>query len=116
MAFLQVMQDGIYDGSFNMGKDRSLFTECIREQSPNPILRIYRFETDTITIGYGLWRSEAFQCDPASIRRPSGGGGVYHGKDLIYTLIVPYRDHNRLSHVKESYREIHCVIRKVPKR
>ena len=58
-------------------------------QRVRPLLRVYSWEKPSVSFGY-------FQKFPAHladryeiVRRPTGGGVVYHGDDTTYTVVVP---------------------------
>jgi lipoyl(octanoyl) transferase len=73
--------------AYNMALDETLWrTATARGQA---LLRIYSWNERAITFGY-------FQKFPAEladryrcIRRPTGGGVVYHDADTTYTVVVP---------------------------
>jgi lipoate-protein ligase A len=61
----------------------------------SPTLRIYRWSTPAVTIGYnqaltqgvdvGFCRAQGIDI----VRRPTGGRAVYHNQELTYSVIVP---------------------------
>jgi len=111
VVYLRYINDGIYNAAFNMAVDRYLFSESIKANDPNPILRIYRFENPSVTVGCGKNNVLPDYLAKTKIaQRPTGGGVVCHGEDLIYSVIVPFRLFDKLSHVLESYGEIHSVL------
>lgn len=82
-----------------------------------PLLRLYSWSCASVTIG----RSQDFPAELgerfAVLRRPTGGGVVFHDADVTYTLIFPaahpFLRLNRL----ESYRVIHeALLTKLPNR
>jgi lipoate-protein ligase A len=73
--------------AFNMALDEALLRTSGKRGCP--LLRFYSWEKPAITFGY-------FQKFPANlaegyeaVRRPTGGGVVYHLKDTTYTVVVP---------------------------
>jgi lipoate-protein ligase A len=94
--------------AFNMALDDALLrTAAARGR---PLLRVYSWEKPSITFGY-------FQKFPAKIadgrdvvRRPTGGGIVYHGDDTTYTVIVPPRHKIFAMATMEAYRLLHKAI------
>ena len=73
--------------AFNMALDETLLRSAGKRG--RPLVRVYSWEKPAITFGY-------FQKFPANladghevVRRPTGGGVVYHLKDTTYTVIVP---------------------------
>ena len=92
--------------------DELLLRNSIRLGENNPILRFYRFDVPTVTVGYGMWRKQFYSTDCLLplVRRPTGGGVVQHGRDLIYALVVPLRLLKPLGRVCESYRLLHLAL------
>jgi lipoyl(octanoyl) transferase len=79
-------------------------------QRGRPLLRVYSWEKPSVSIGY-------FQKFPAHlagrydvVRRPTGGGVVYHGDgvDTTYTVVVP-PDHRLYT---MSTTDAYCAIHK----
>lgn len=76
------------------------------------LLRIYGWDSPSISIGYTQhYSSVSSESGKYSIvRRPTGGGIVYHDRDLTYTVIVPAGHAvERLDRV-ESYHVFHRAV------
>ena len=112
MAHLNLILDQAADGVTNMSVDEALLEESVQTKNENPVLRFYRFSVPTITVGYGMWRSNNFSLDFSIpvVRRISGGGVVKHSDDLIYALIIPVSLLKPFGKVRESYRVIHAAL------
>jgi lipoate-protein ligase A len=72
---------------FNMALDEALLQTASKRG--RPLLRAYSWEKPSVSFGY-------FQKFPAHladgyemVRRPTGGGVVYHVDDTTYTVVVP---------------------------
>ncbi len=101
--------DGLRDGESHMAIDRAILQKNVEKGKGNPVLRFYRFDRPTLTVGYGM--SSAFSpTNSEAIRRPTGGGAVWHGRDLIYSLVLPLDLVKKYGRAKESYRLIHQVL------
>jgi lipoate-protein ligase A len=75
-----------------------------------PLLRIYAWSEPSISIGY-------FQKFPAElaqryrvVRRPTGGGLVYHTADTTYTVIAPPRHALATMSTSAAYCAIHKAV------
>jgi lipoate-protein ligase A len=73
--------------AWNMALDEALLHTAA--QRGRPLLRVYAWEKPSVSFGY-------FQRFPAplanaydAVRRPTGGGVVYHVDDTTYTVVVP---------------------------
>ncbi|MDD4099192.1 MAG: biotin/lipoate A/B protein ligase family protein, partial [Lentisphaeria bacterium] len=78
--------DGRHDPAFNMAAD-----EALLETGPargRPLLRFYAWDRLAVSIGYVQRRSAAPE-GFAVVRRPTGGGVVYHDHDFTYTVVFP---------------------------
>src|SRR5438876_9547937 len=91
---------------FNMALDEALLRAAVERR--RPLLRVYSWEQPAVSIGY-------FQKFPAHlagkidiVRRPTGGGLVYHGEDTTYTVVVP--PSHRLYGVATA--DAYCAIHK----
>jgi len=81
--------------------------------SATPIFRIYRWAPGTLSLGYfqnyqDRMTHEASLAAPL-VRRPSGGGGILHDRELTYSLTVPQL-HPWTKKRIEFYSEIHCSL------
>ncbi len=79
--------DGARAAAENMAVDEALLRTALRR--PAAVLRFYRWAEPAVTIGY----MQAFGAAPESgyrvIRRPTGGGVVFHDRDLTYSIACP---------------------------
>jgi lipoate-protein ligase A len=95
------------DGPANMAIDEWLWFH-----SAKPVLRIYQWQSDWLSIGY-FSKSSEVPDGQKFVRRPTGGGVVEHGRDWAYTLIVP-RGHDLAERPgAESYSVIHQALAQV---
>ena len=92
----------------NMAIDESLLPDMAALQKP--LLRIYDWDRPAVSIGYVQKFTAAPQSGYTIVRRPTGGGVVFHDVDLTYTAIVPsghwIEKQNRL----ESYHIFHRIV------
>lgn len=77
---------GFSDPYMNMAIDEALVQ--LLDPGGLPILRFYDWSRPAISIGYSQ-RIE--RRDAPIMRRPTGGGIVYHGDDVTYSVILPER-------------------------
>jgi len=75
-----------------------------------PVLRIYSWSEPAVTFGY-------FQKFPAHlasqytvIRRPTGGGIVYHTADTTYTVVVPPGHALHTATAQDAYNLLHRAV------
>jgi lipoate-protein ligase A len=84
LSELHVWNDPVArDGPTNMAVD-----EWLWRSAEKPILRLYCWTAEWISIGY-FSKSSAVPVGRNFVRRPTGGGMVDHGGDWTYTLVVP---------------------------
>ncbi len=94
------------EGKANLSTDALL----LDQKAPFPILRFYSWASPCISYGY-------FQSPPPESnrlpahRRVTGGGTVFHDRDLVYSLIYPRGGVLPWS-LKQSYLEIHHLLQK----
>src|SRR5262245_1861549 len=73
----------------NMAVDELLLENVGRLKKP--FLRLYGLNVPAVTFGYFQRVSDVKQITSTRplIRRPTGGGIVYHGRDWTYSVVVP---------------------------
>jgi lipoyl(octanoyl) transferase len=94
--------------AWNMALDEALLqTAATRGR---PLLRVYAWEKPSVSFGY-------FQKFPAplanaydAVRRPTGGGVVYHVEDTTYTVVVPPAHKLRAMKTADAYCALHKAV------
>ncbi len=94
-------------GAWNMAVDQAWL-----EQGGAPLLRAYRWDQPTVSIGYAQNLSRLADALPGwpVVRRWTGGGVVFHQDDATYTLMVPAGQRWAETRPVESYRLIHGAL------
>lgn len=89
--------------------------EALLQVADLPVLRIFRWESPWISIGYFVPFAEAQSLRPELpvCRRWTGGGIVIHDGDLTFSLVIPSREPLASLRPVESYRKIHETIVRV---
>ena len=92
----------------NMALDEALLRSAVKRG--RPLVRVYSWERPAITFGY-------FQKFPANlaeghevVRRPTGGGVVYHVEDTTYTVIVPPGHSLHTMKTADAYCALHKAV------
>ncbi|MCM8530705.1 MAG: lipoate--protein ligase family protein [Lentisphaeraceae bacterium] len=95
-------QDDSHSPYMNMAIDEALMLTAA--ERGRPILRLYEWEEDSISIGYTQKISRVPEGKGLVVRRPTGGGIVYHKHHFTYTVVLP-NDHWVVKETKpvESY-------------
>ena len=95
-------------GTYNMAVDLSILNSLARQACP-PTLRLYSWYPPAITIGYFQRLEEEVRinkCRAAGvdvIRRVTGGGAVFHDRELTYSVFIPLSHSLALPSIRESY-------------
>jgi lipoyl(octanoyl) transferase len=75
-----------------MGLDEALL-EAAGTGDPASLLRMYGWSIPTLSLGYfqrlAEVRADLRWCDVPIVRRPTGGGAIWHHHELTYALAVP---------------------------
>jgi lipoate-protein ligase A len=96
--------------AYNMALDEALLLTAAKRR--RPLLRVYSWEKPSVSFGY-------FQKFPANragqyeiVRRPTGGGLVYHGDNLdtTYTVITPLGHSLSTMGASAAYGAIHKAV------
>lgn len=93
-----------HDGAWNMAADQAWL-----EQSADAVLRVYRWDRPTVTIGYAQSLPKLAEALPGwpVVRRWTGGGVVLHENDFTYSVIVPGGHPWAETRPLDSYQIIH---------
>ncbi len=100
--------DGAHSPSWNMAADEILLERAF--EFNRIILRFYAWETPALSYGYSQVEASLPRHDLPNVKRPTGGGIVFHGHDVTYTLAVPHSHALCRRNRKESYLEIHRIL------
>lgn len=101
--------DTARDPFINMSIDECLLKNI--KQYANPLLRIYQWDCPSVSIGFVQSYQAAPQEGYSIVRRPTGGGVVYHDHDLTYTIVIPPEHEICGLDRIESYRVIHDAVK-----
>lgn len=93
----------------NMSIDELLLEEC--GNCGLPLLRIYGWDRKSVSIGYVQDYNAAPQEGYAIVRRPTGGGVVFHDVDLTYTVVIPQSHPICAMNRIESYHVLHRAVK-----
>jgi lipoyl(octanoyl) transferase len=96
-----------YPAAMNMAID-----EALLEYATIPLIRFYRWRSSALSFGYfGRFADIArYQCEHDLVRRWTGGGIVFHGEDLTYSLVIPSRDTVFAESSISIYEKIHQAL------
>jgi lipoyl(octanoyl) transferase len=87
---LIVYQDAtLHSAAMNMAID-----EALLETATIPLIRFYRWQSRALSFGYfGKFSDvEIYAAERDLVRRWTGGGIVFHGHDLTYSIVIPASD------------------------
>lgn len=108
---IRLLLTGYHNGPWNMAVDEAVL-EAVSQGKQLPTLRLYGWSPSAITIGYfqSLQEEVAVSvCQKNNIdivRRITGGGAVYHDKEITYSFIVPEEHGLIVKDILPSYKQI----------
>ncbi len=102
----------IASGPRNMALDEALLDRVSAEPAA-AYLRMYGWSVPTLSLGYFQHlsgaRAEARWQSVPLVRRPTGGGAIWHHHELTYALALPAL-HPRARPSTELYRTVHAAV------
>lgn len=100
--------DGAYHPAMNMAIDEELllFADTVKI----PVLRFYSWDRSSMSIGYVQSYAGVAKDGYSLVRRPTGGGVVFHDMDLTYTIVIPSAHKIGKLGREESYYFFHNLI------
>ncbi|MCX8497640.1 MAG: hypothetical protein ORN51_15780 [Akkermansiaceae bacterium] len=101
-----------FDAVARRGDDAMAVDEWLLEVAELPVLRVYGWLGDWVSVGYfgEIALAEVKFPGVNSVRRWTGGGMVDHRCDWTYTLAVPQSEEIAQRRGGESYRQIHQAL------
>ena len=88
--------------------------EALLESAAAPSIRFYRWESHALSFGYfGRFADVADKASERDlVRRWTGGGIVFHGEDLTYSVVIPANDPVFAEPPMSIYQNVHYALRK----
>jgi lipoyl(octanoyl) transferase len=95
--------------AMNMAIDQALL-----ESAAAPSIRFYSWESPALSFGYfGRFADVADKASERDlVRRWTGGGIVFHGEDLTYSVVIPANDPVFAESSMSIYENVHRALRK----
>ncbi len=96
-----------HSAAMNMAIDEALL-ECFTV----PVVRFYRWQSPALSFGYfGRFADVAnYKGNRDLVRRWTGGGIVFHGEDLTYSLVIPASDTAFAESSISIYEKVHRAL------
>ena len=100
---------GVLDGPANMAVDEALL-RCFDAERSLPVFRLYGWSKPALSLGRFQEAKEVLRLDRCAtagipvVRRITGGGAVFHGEELTYSLVCAPRHIPPAASIKESFR------------
>ena len=107
-AAINVYQDdAAHSAAMNMAID-----EALLEYAAVPSIRFYRWHSPALSFGYfGKFSHVAcYAGERDLVRRWTGGGIVFHGDDLTYSIVIPANDNAFSESSMAIYEKIHRAL------
>lgn len=101
--------DSEHDPYFNMAMDEVLLAHSALQEK-RVLVRIYRWDRPSVSFGSAQLCPQELADRYTLVRRPTGGGVVYHDVDLTYTVVVPPEHGIMQLDRMESYKIFHEAL------
>src|SRR5712671_1918327 len=87
--------------------------EALLETATQPSIRFYKWDHPALSFGYfGKFADVAkHEQERDIVRRWTGGGIVFHGEDLTYSIVIPVSDPAFSESSTSIYENVHAAIR-----
>ena len=105
--------DVYHDESSRPAAMNMAIDEALLEIANEPTIRFYRWDHPAISFGYfGRFADvENHSVEHDIVRRWTGGGIVFHGEDLTYSIVIPANDPAFGESSMSIYEKVHRAIR-----
>jgi lipoate-protein ligase A len=99
--------DASHSAAVNMAID-----EALLEYAAVPSIRFYRWDSPALSFGYfGRFAHVAcYAGERDLVRRWTGGGIVFHGDDLTYSIVIPANDNAFSESSMSIYEKVHRAL------
>ena len=86
--------------------------EALLETAEIPTIRFYRWRSPALSFGYFEKFADVaiYAAERDAVRRWTGGGIVFHGDDLTYSIVIPANDSVFDESSIAIYERIHCAL------
>jgi lipoyl(octanoyl) transferase len=102
-----------HDGLFHSAAMNMAIDEALLERAAGPCIRFYRWNSPALSFGYfGRFADvAAYARERDLVRRWTGGGIVFHGDDLTYSIVIPTSDPAFGESSASIYEKVHAALR-----
>jgi lipoate-protein ligase A len=113
----RLLQTGFSTASANMAIDRAILVANSEGKVP-PTVRFYGWMPPAISIGYFQSLTDEIDLDVCKklgvnyVRRITGGGAVFHDKELTYSIVIPESHPEIPKNIMKSYGRICGAVMK----
>jgi lipoate-protein ligase A len=99
--------DTLYSAAMNIAID-----EALLETATIPCIRFFRWQSPALSFGYfgNFAYVASYAGERDLVRRWTGGGIVFHGDDLTYSIVIPASDPAFRESSKTIYERIHRAL------
>lgn len=111
MITCRVIQSGFSDAATNMALDEAIFLSH-KKDTFTPTLRLYGWKTPSFSIGHSQDPQKILDLEICHnegvdfVRRPTGGGVIFHDHELTYSLVLAQSDLGLSCRIKESFEKL----------
>ena len=96
------------DAATNMAVDHTLLRFAVTRG--RPLLRLYSWQQPSVSYGYFQKFPTQLAGQYEIVRRPTGGGLVYHINDTTYTVVIPPSHALYRLSTNDTYQAIHQAV------
>ena len=101
---------GTYNGAENMQIDSDLLEEAIKNNTKEPIFRLYAWSPKCISLGRNQKDDFVKNTDIDVVRRLTGGRALLHDDEITYSYVTPIEIVPDGESVTKSYRYISGIL------
>jgi lipoate-protein ligase A len=115
MQTWRLIDTGPLDGVANMAIDEALLTSFAAGSSA-PVLRLYGWDPPALSLGRYQQVEEVLDLEACSqscvtlVRRITGGGVIYHARELTYSMVCAPAHVPPAGSIKESFRHLTAFL------